>query len=671
MALAHAPEKADHATVLERAARGLEFYEQILSASTNAIYLVQDERVIYCNPAGAQLLGFTDRDEVIDLKLLDLADPDSAALVSQRLERVALGEVNPPAEFGLRRPDGTRIWIESTLVPLQIQGAPGGLVMARDVTRRRQTAQDVARQREQAQQRLADSEAQYRALVEASPDAMLLADLEGQVVRVNDRMLELHGFDSPDQLLGTSADDLLQEDDRLRAAGEMQRFLAGEGSGKLSAEMIRRDGSSFPAEVNVALMHDAQGQPNGVIAVSRDISERQRLHRQLAQADRMASVGLLAAGVAHEINNPLTYVLLNLQRLAEQLPTLRPATAEEQIDADNDADTTNELQPLISEAQEGARRIRDIVQNLQTFSRVEGVRPEPIELNQVIDKAIKMAENMLQHRARLARDYGQIPTLAANEGQLVQVFLNLLINSAQAIEEGDVEGNEILVRTRLNGDVVEVEVQDTGPGIPAELLPRMFDPFFTTKEVGQGSGLGLSICHNMITSLGGEILAESELGQGTRLTVRLPLSCGDDAEDEIITTELPGPFVSRGRLLVVDDEPTIGRALKRMLAREHDVVVVASGSEAQQLLQQDQGFHGVLCDLMMPGMSGMDLHRWLEQHHPELAQRTVFITGGAFTPAAQEFLDRVCNPRLSKPLEIVAVRALLNKLVSDHGASPR
>jgi CheY-like chemotaxis protein len=255
-----------------------------------------------------------------------------------------------------------------------------------------------------------------------------------------------------------------------------------------------------------------------------------------------------------------------------------------------------------------------------------------------------------------------VPPVLASDGKLSQVFLNLLINAAHAIDEGHVDENRITLRTWTSGDDVLAEVADTGHGISPENLERIFEPFFTTKRSGVGSGLGLAICRNIVTEFGGDIRVESEVGKGTRFVVRLPAQ-------SMAPGKQPGPAVpesqrklsKRGRILVVEDEEQIRKVLLRLLEGQHEVVAVGSGREGQALLAKDPTFDLILCDLMMSNMTGMELHAWLLAHAPTLAPRVGFISGGAFTPDASAFLTTVANPRVEKPFDPES----LKKLVSD------
>jgi PAS domain S-box-containing protein len=391
-----------------------------------------------------------------------------------------------------------------------------------------------------------------------------------------------------------------------------------------------------------------------VYAVARDLSDQRRaqemqeaLQRQLMVADRLASVGTLAGGVAHEINNPLAIVSANLDLLGEEL---RVAGA-----------VSPEWAAMVRDAREGAERIRKIVRGLMTFSRARDEQRAVIAIRPVLELAIELASNEIRHRARLFTDLDAAPTVLADESRLGQVFIHLLVNAAQALPDGSSDHHDIRITTSTDdrGRAV-IEIADTGPGIAPELLERIFDPFFTTKPVGVGTGLGLSICHGIVTGMGGEITAANRAGGGAVFRVALPGMIRPAAAAPATARDVRAD-ARRASVLVVDDEPSVGLSLQRLL-RGHDVTSVTSGAEALALVRAGRPFDVILSDLMMPEVSGMELFEEIRRHKPDLAARIVFMTGGAFTEAAATFLDRVPNERLEKPFSTSAVRAIIARL---------
>jgi CheY-like chemotaxis protein len=396
----------------------------------------------------------------------------------------------------------------------------------------------------------------------------------------------------------------------------------------------------------------------------------------------MASMGLLAAGVAHEINNPLTFVLYNSETLAERLPLLAGAVGRmskallEQYGekavldlADDGADlirpmALSNLAELAAQAVTGTKRINEITRSLSFFSRPERGELSLVDLNTALEQAVKMAENEIKIRAVLTRKFGRVPTVMATIGRLSQVFLNLIVNAAHAIEEGAVKDNHISVRTWSESGRVFAEVLDTGCGIRAADLASVFEPFFTTKGPDRGTGLGLAIARNIVSEFGGDIHIESTLGNGTRVVVSLPVAQAPQQHAPSTSIETPAAMLgARGRILVVDDEEMVRSAVKAILARDHEVVIVDSGRTAREILRHDQSFDLVLCDLMMPDISGIELHAWLSENQPYLARQLVFITGGVFTPLANDYISRVANSVIEKPFDVVALRKFVRERV--------
>ena len=328
--------------------------------------------------------------------------------------------------------------------------------------------------------------------------------------------------------------------------------------------------------------------------------EQKKMEEQLMVSDRMASMGTLAAGVAHEINNPLACVMTNLELATRDLAEL--------ADVHGLGGQLGDLRDELRDAREATERIRNIVRDLKIFSRSHEEQTGAVDVQHVMESTLRMAWNEIRHRARLVKNYARTPPVEASESRLGQVFLNLVMNAAQAIPEGRAEANEIRITTSngRNGHVA-VEVSDTGVGMSREVLSRLFSPFFTTKPVGVGTGLGLSICHRIVTGFGGTIEVHSQPGQGTTFRISLPPAQG---EVSAVTPAAQSRSVARrrGRILGVDDEPLISKAIQRCLVNDHDVVALTRGAEALEKIRAGAEFDVILCDLMMPEMTGMELH---------------------------------------------------------------
>jgi CheY-like chemotaxis protein len=269
-------------------------------------------------------------------------------------------------------------------------------------------------------------------------------------------------------------------------------------------------------------------------------------------------------------------------------------------------------------------------------------------------------------RARFVRDYGELPRVHGSDARLGQVFLNLLVNAAQAIPEGESSEHEIyLAAHETAAHEVVVQVRDTGCGISEQILSRIFDPFFTTKPVGVGTGLGLSICQRIVTSMGGQIEVESDVGRGSVFRVVLRRAAVEPTVDRCEPLSQPTAAGARGRVLVIDDDPAMVSAIQLVLTDDHEVEAFTSAKRALARIQGGGNYHAIVCDVMMPEMSGVDFHGELVRAEPDAAAQIIFLTGGAFTLRAREFLDRVENPRLDKPFDSQSLRALVNRVVES------
>jgi CheY-like chemotaxis protein len=310
----------------------------------------------------------------------------------------------------------------------------------------------------------------------------------------------------------------------------------------------------------------------------------------------------------------------------------------------------------------GAERVRTIVRDLRAFSRIDEQPVHPVDVGAAIEASLAMAQNEIRHRARLVRDFTPVGQVMADEGRLTQVFVNLLVNAAHAIPEGDADRHEIRVVLRPGPGGVHIEVHDTGAGIARDVLPRIFDPFFTTKAVGGGTGLGLSVCHAIVTALGGRIELESTPGQGTTARVVLPEVVGSLGQGA--RAERDAPVTGRrGSVLIIDDEPLILKVLAAVLGTEHEVFCETRAETVLARVRAGERFDAIVCDLMMPQTTGMDLHETLCEIAPAQARAMVFLSGGAFTPRARAFLERLSDAALEKPVDTDALRARVRRLV--------
>jgi signal transduction histidine kinase/CheY-like chemotaxis protein len=420
-------------------------------------------------------------------------------------------------------------------------------------------------------------------------------------------------------------------------------------------------------------MADRFQQLYGVALIMSDVTEQHQLREQLERADsaaqreRLASIGMLAASVAHEINNPLGYVMANLELLGDAL-----RDEGDRAPAELGGVPVSELIDASGEALEGAGRVRDIVADLRSFSRAD--RPDAtraVDVVEVLDSALSLARNELRHRARVVRELQALPKIEANDGRLCQVFLNLLINAAHAIPPGHSAEHRVTVRSRQEREWLVVEVEDTGAGIHPRELPRIFEPFHSTR--GEGLGLGLPISRRIIEGLGGRLEASTELGRGSCFQVFLPRSLQVDTGQEVAQARNASETVSgppappapsdqpQHRVLIVDDEAALLRVMKRVASSRYHVLTATSGWEAQALLRGGARADLVVSDLMMADGSGMELYAWISHHRPALAETMLFLSGGTFSDEAATFAERFGDRLLTKPFGGAELLAALER----------
>ncbi|MEO8800815.1 MAG: ATP-binding protein [Polyangiaceae bacterium] len=512
------------------------------------------------------------------------------------------------------------------------------------------TVQDITAHRE-VEEALRQREEDLGALSDATIEALFVHQ-DGVIIATNRATCELFLL-PPDGAVGRPLFDYAAPE----SMATIRQQIADKRSEPYEAFALRADGTKFPAFVSARTV-TFRGRPARVTSI-RDQTELRKMQASLAFADRMASVGTLAAGVAHEINNPLTFITTGLQDVARKIEA-----------ASIEVDVKAAVLATLREVEEGARRVAIIVRDLKAFSRMDDDNASgAVELASVVHYAARMAVAEIKHRAKLVIQLGDLPLVSGSETRLAQVFLNLLINAAQAIPVGAADHNTIHVVARIEAGRVVVSVTDTGRGMTPELLQHVFDPFVTTKS--HGTGLGLAICHGIVTGLGGTIEAESTIGQGTTMRVALPIARVSRRNDPVPTTAISSePPKQSARVLVIDDEPLVLKSTVQLLCEKHDAIAASSAKEAIALLEKGESFDAILCDLLMPEMTGMDLFKQLTERWPHLAKRVAFVSGGVFTRQASAFVASCGQPLIDKPFSAETLFEMVDKLASTETQPP-
>lgn len=485
-----------------------------------------------------------------------------------------------------------------------------------------------------------------RLVFEHAPLGIFHFDERGVLTATNERFVQILGS-TRERLVGLNLS--LLPDARVRDC--LAEALAGRAA-QFEGDYAAVTGKGeTPLRVVFEPILQRDGRMLGGVGLAEDISERSAAERRAAQAERMVSLGTLAAGVVHELQNPLAFVIASLDLAVRHLTSLESAPP-------SSGGRREAVRGAVDNAREGAWRVATIIRDLKAFARSDEERRKPIDVHAPLEAALKLVMNQVRHRATIQRDLRATSKVRASESRLVQLFVNLLLNAAEAIPEGHADRERITVGTEDDGDDVAITVEDTGKGIAPEVRERLFEPFVSDKPGGMG--LGLSICHGVVAALGGSIIAVARLPRGTRFVIRLPASPREEAR-KLTPPPMPAATVTSGRVLVVDDEERLAETIRMVLSPPHDVDVCFRGRDVLDRIRQGREYDVVLCDLMMPDLSGPELFEQVKAIDPKLAERFVFLTGGAFTPRTREFLHEVGNPRLEKPFELEA----LERIVQD------
>lgn len=419
----------------------------------------------------------------------------------------------------------------------------------------------------------------------------------------------------------------------LEARGCLLGVLCVSAPGSLeraARELLPRLGATLAmALANALLFRRAQD----ALERTRDAQQRQ------VESERLAVIGQMTAGLAHELNTPVSYLLANLHVLKRGLATL-PANA-----------TTDEWQAIVDDCTEGAERIRRTVRDLRLFGRGGADTLQSTDLNALVDSVLGLMRAELVRSAKLERHAGSLPTIDAHPGRLAQALLQLLRNAVQAVQSAPGE-RLVEVTTGMESGRARVRIRDSGVGMSADVLARVFEPFFSTRPAGQGVGLGLSMAMDVVRHHGGELRLSSRPGEGTTVEVLLPVR-------EVAEVEVPANR-RRRRILVIDEDRAVLHAVSRLVGRNHDVVTAQGGRTALQLLSEDDAFDLILCDLNMPDLSGPDVFDELSRSRPELLPRFAVLTGGALDERQEALVSQLGRRVLEKPFEQASLESLFS-----------
>jgi PAS domain S-box-containing protein len=604
-------------------------YRNLVESASDAIYTMDARGAITSANEATCLLTGVRREELLGRATLPMVAPEDVESVKHFFRLALAGE---PHRYECRvvDPAGTARLLSVTNTPIRFGSAVVGVLgIARDVTEERARAEALER-----------SEARYERLVESAVDAIFTLDREMRLTAVNRALEETTGRQRA-TLLGHTVMELCDPRDCDAFRDALVATLSGHRR-RVEIRLRGADGHPRSASLIAAPILE-RGEVVGALAIVRDVTEEKRLVDQLLQQEKLAAIGQLVSGVAHELNNPLAGMMAFSQLLL------------------NRDDVTEEQRRAVETIHDEARRASKIVRNLLTFARKHQPERQVADVNQVLLDTVELRRYALRVQGiELDLDLADgIPATWADPFQLQQVFLNVLTNSEQALEHwGGTRRMEL--RTAFADDTISIVLTDSGPGMSEDVVDQIFNPFYTTQPVGKGTGLGLSISDGIVREHGGRINVVSSPGAGATFRIELPrveppaVASGDGAP-----TQAPSPSVARKRVLVADDEPSIREALQLFLrSLGHHVDVAETGREAAARLD-DGSYDLVLLDLRMPDVPGDAVYDSLLKKNPRQAARVVFVTGNVPGTPALDRVERTGRPHISKPFSLEDIARLL------------
>jgi len=641
--------------------------------AASSILIVEDERIV------ARDLQETLRDLGYDAFAIATSADEAIVRASQRCPDVVLMDIRIKGQRDgieaadiLRREFGVPVvFLTAHADDATIERAkrvePHGYLMKPVREMELRCAIEVALYRHEMEKRLRERERWFSTTLRSIADAVVMVDLAGNITFMNP-VAETLTNTTLASALGRPAREVLRLVDTetgVRAESPLDDVLRQHKAVFLREALLQTEGQPvcIISDSTAPVLDD--GQMLGAVMVFRDITQQKLIQKQLELSDRLASLGTMAAGVAHEVNNPLAVIVMNASIVATELTILREQVGALPVELTNDSGRRfDEALLAQQDLQAAANRIGTIISDLKIFSRPVEQVAGTADIARTIDQAVRSVAFELQYRAEVVMHLVAVPNAQVDETRLTQVLVNLLINAGQSICPGHPGDHQITVSTHADskGQIV-IEVRDTGAGIPPAVLAHIFEPFFTTKPVGVGTGLGLSICHGIVKSMGGNISIESEVGKGT--VVRLSLPPVILVPSRLVENRMPATLPTRrGRILVVDDETMILRTIGRVL-KHHSVVCSSSVPEALDYIATGEPFDVILSDVMMPHISGIQFYETLLGRSPDLARRIVFLTGGALTSKTEDFLRSVNNHRIEKPFSNKDLVDVVGKLVEE------
>ena len=616
-------------------------FRSLAEQSPNMIFINTKGRVVYVNDMCEEVMGYTKEEFYSpDFDFLCLVAPESRNLARATFKRHMNREEAPPHEYNLITKNGGKMVAILAIKLIPYEGEQAILGTITDITARKI-----------AEEALRESEEMYRTLVRTSPDAVTVTDLEGRISEVSQQTLELHGSQTPEEMIGKNAVELIHPKDHERAMKNLAKVLKEGRIRSVEYTLLKEDGTSFLGEMNASVVKDAHGNPKSFIASIRDVTRRKQVEAELANAQKLESLGVLAGGIAHDFNNILSAISTNLS-MARMF-----------------GDIKDDVDKMLTDAETATLRAQNLTHQLLTFSKGGSPVKRTISIQRLLQETVDFALSGSNVRCDDSVP-GDLWPVDVDEGQISQAIHNLILNADQAMPEGGMIriGGENLVLAEgslpslKEGCYIKISVTDQGIGIPEKHLHKIFDPFFSTKY--KGSGLGLATCFSIVTKHDGHIHVDSEAGVGTTFSIYLPSSKQTPAtQKKTKKKKLQG----QGKILLVDDEAIVRKATGKALEKMgYDVDFAAEGAEGIRIYREareaGEPFDAVIMDLTIPGgMGGQKAIRKLLEVDPQA--RALVSSGYANNPVMSDFRKYGFSGVVKKPYRIHDLAEALRKIM--------
>ncbi len=594
-----------------------EKYRGFFETSQDIVFITSPEGAIFdVNPAFETILGYT-REETLSRNVSYFyKDPHGAQSIQGDHRKTRFIK---DFELTMRKKDGT--YADCLMTAAARRDRKGAIVGYQG------TIRDIT-ERKEAEEAIKESEERYRGIFETSRDIIVVTNREARIIDINRAAEQLTGY-TREELLSLDLTEVYSPSDE---RDRIIRLLAERGFVKdHEISFTRKDGQLLDCLMTAVVRKDKSGAIIGYQGFLKDITERKKMERQLAQAEKLSSLGGILSGVAHELNNPLTSIIGHADlMMRKEIP----------------AHIREKLEIIRKESFRSSK----IIQGLLAFAREHKPERKMISINDVIMESYRLREYELRvDNVVIQTDLSEdIPKTSADPYQLQQVFINLINNAHDALVTAG--GGTLVIRSVLKNGAISIEFEDDGPGIPKDIINYIFDPFFTTKEVGKGTGLGLAIVYGIIGEHGGKIDVTSSPRKATRFSIELPVTSEEERTERPMQKKAAGPRNGKS-VLVVEDEKSVRDLLFEALADEgHRVDLCTGGEEAIEAINGKR-YDVVISDMKMPGIGGKELYTFIQKYHPGLSNRVLFITGDVLGKDTQAFLKITGSPFVEKPFQ--------------------